>query len=64
MAREVVTEFIDDRDGMSRAEHTIGFSIDGVSYEIDLCSRNAEALRGVFAVWTPHARRLAPVPRL
>ncbi|WP_422652881.1 Lsr2 dimerization domain-containing protein [Arsenicicoccus sp. UBA7492] len=34
----------DDLDG-GAAEETVQFSLDGVAYEIDLSTKNAEALR-------------------
>jgi nucleoid-associated protein Lsr2 len=44
MARKVEVQLIDDMDG-SKAEETIRFSLDGVSYEIDLSKKNAAKLR-------------------
>lgn len=44
MARKVEVQLIDDLDG-SKAEETIKFSLDGVTYEIDLSRKNAAKLR-------------------
>ncbi|MEU8632693.1 Lsr2 family protein [Amycolatopsis sp. NPDC048633] len=44
MAQKVLVEILDDIDG-SPATHTVPFSLDGVSYEIDLSDENAAALR-------------------
>ena len=44
MAREVITRLIDDIDG-SEATETVRFGLDGRSYEVDLNSKNAAALR-------------------
>lgn len=49
---------VDDVDQTSVADETITFSLDGVNYEIDLSSANAERLRSDLAVWVGHARRL------
>ena len=40
MAKQTITQLIDDIDG-SEAEETITFGIDGASYEIDLNAKNA-----------------------
>lgn len=47
MAKKVHVEVLDDIDG-SEASETVVFSLDGVSYEIDLSEENAEALRAEF----------------
>src|SRR4051794_16246493 len=39
-----ITEYIDDLDG-SKADRTIAFAFDDVSYEIDLSKRNATGVR-------------------
>jgi hypothetical protein len=57
MAHRVVTELIDDVDG-SEADETVTFSIDGVSYEIDLSSQNAESLRNGVEDYIARARRI------
>jgi hypothetical protein len=56
MAQRVEVVLIDDLDGGNAAE-TVTFSLDGVTYEIDLSDENARKLRDDFASWTGHARR-------
>ena len=57
MAQKVQVILVDDLDG-GEAEESVSFSLDGVSYEIDLSSPNAEALREAIAPWVGHARRV------
>jgi hypothetical protein len=57
MAQRTVVSYIDDLDGESEAEGTVPFGIDGVDYEIDLSSENAEDLRNALAPYTAAARR-------
>ena len=56
MARKTYVELVDDIDG-STAEQTVSFSLDGVSYEIDLSEENAAKLRGSLEEWVANARR-------
>jgi hypothetical protein len=56
MAQRVEVKLIDDLDGGDAAE-TVSFSLDGISYEIDLSDKHAQKLRDEFASWTGHARR-------
>ncbi|MEU7790353.1 Lsr2 family protein [Amycolatopsis sp. NPDC049159] len=56
MAQKVLVEMLDDIDG-TPAAHTIPFSLDGVTYEIDLSDGNAAALRGGLARYINAARR-------
>ncbi|WP_324650398.1 Lsr2 family protein [Georgenia sp. H159] len=56
MVQKVMVTLIDDVDG-SPADETVLFSLDGVSYEIDLTSDNAAKLRDALAPWVGHARR-------
>jgi hypothetical protein len=56
MAQRVEVKLIDDLDGGDATE-TVSFSLDGVSYEIDLSDKHAKKLRDEFATWTGHARR-------
>lgn len=44
MARQVITQLIDDVDG-SEASETVEFALDGVQYTIDLSEKNAGKLR-------------------
>ncbi|MBV7706515.1 Lsr2 family protein [Nocardia nova] len=64
MAKKVIVELIDDFDGKSTAEETVLFSLDGVEYEIDLSTKNARKLRGVFEQWTGPARKVGRISRL
>ncbi|WP_143263023.1 histone-like nucleoid-structuring protein Lsr2, partial [Amycolatopsis pretoriensis] len=48
MAQRVHVEMVDDLDG-SEASQTVPFSLDGVTYEIDLSEDNASALRDELA---------------
>jgi hypothetical protein len=57
MAQKVQVILVDDVDG-GEAEETVSFSLDGVSYEIDVSVDNAEALRESIAQWIGHARRV------
>ena len=57
MAQKTVVSYIDDLDGESEAEGTVPFGIDGVDYEIDLSSENAEDLRNALAPYIAAARR-------
>lgn len=56
MAQKVRVYLIDDIDGSDAAE-TVSFSVDGVSYEIDLNEQHAQELRNAFGTWVSHARR-------
>ncbi|WP_099025522.1 histone-like nucleoid-structuring protein Lsr2 [Mycolicibacterium palauense] len=57
MARQVRVHMVDDLDGEQPAEETVQFSLDGVRYEIDLSSSNADRLRSQLAEWVKAARR-------
>ncbi|GAB2676855.1 histone-like nucleoid-structuring protein Lsr2 [Nocardia goodfellowii] len=63
MARKLVVTLIDDYDGRSEADETVTFAVDGIAYEMDLSVRNAGELRGLFAQWARHARKIDPMPR-
>jgi hypothetical protein len=56
MAQRTIVELIDDLDG-GEAGETVEFGVDGVAYEIDLSSNNAEKLRDSLAGYVAHARR-------
>jgi hypothetical protein len=56
MAQQVQVLLVDDIDGGKAAE-TVSFSLDGVSYEIDLSAKNAAKLRDAFSTWVGNARR-------
>lgn len=56
MAQKVFVSLVDDLDG-TEAEETVQFGLDGVSYQIDLSTDNAEELRDALAQYVEHARR-------
>lgn len=61
MAQKVFVEMVDDLDGsVGEGVTTVGFALDGRSYEIDLNSGNAEKLRGELAQFIAAARRQRP----
>lgn len=62
MARKIVHQLIDDIDGEVlevESGETVSFSLNGVSYEIDLSEKNAAALRAAFEPWVKAGRRVA-----
>jgi len=56
MAQKVTVDLVDDVDG-GQADETVEFALDGVSYQIDLSSDNAAALRDALSNFVAHARR-------
>ncbi|WP_371480887.1 Lsr2 family protein [Kitasatospora sp. NBC_00315] len=56
MAQRVQVILEDDLDGGS-ADETVTFALDGVAYEIDLKSTNAEKLRGLLAPYVEKGRK-------
>ncbi len=57
MAQKVQVLLVDDLDGGS-ADETVQFALDGVSYEIDLSTKNAAKMRDALAGYVGEARRL------
>lgn len=58
MAQKVLVQLVDDLDGTASADiSTVSFSLDGVSYEIDLTDTNAGQLRERLAGFVAAARR-------
>ena len=57
MAKRTIHVLVDDIDG-GDADETVKFALDGVQYEIDLATDNAEALREALAPWSSAARRI------
>ncbi|MGF0118769.1 histone-like nucleoid-structuring protein Lsr2 [Promicromonospora sp. Marseille-Q5078] len=47
---------VDDVDGTD-ADETVTFSLDGVTYEIDLTTKHADELRTAVGKWVEHARK-------
>jgi hypothetical protein len=59
MAQQVLVQLVDDLDGTTSSDvSTVLFSLDGVTYEIDLSESNAERLRGSLAEYVEAARRV------
>jgi hypothetical protein len=58
MAKKVTVTLVDDFDGEGPADETVEFSIDGVTYEIDLSAKNAKKLRDAFTQWIDAGRRV------
>ena len=58
MAKKVTVTLVDDFDGDGPADETVEFSIDGVSYEIDLSAKNAKKLRDDLKQWIEAGRRV------
>jgi hypothetical protein len=56
--KKVTITLVDDIDGTSSADETVSFSLDGVSYEIDLSSDNAGKLRDALAIYVANAERI------
>lgn len=57
VAQRVQVILEDDIDG-GEADETVSFSLDGVSYEIDLSTKNANKMRDAFAVYVGSARKV------
>lgn len=57
MAQKVTVVLVDDID-KGPADETVSFSLDGVSYEIDLSAKNAAAFRDSLAQYVGPARRV------
>ncbi len=57
MAQKVTVLLVDDIDG-GTADETVSFSLDGVSYEIDLSAKNAGKMRDAFGQYVGQARRV------
>ncbi|HZA12627.1 Lsr2 family protein [Mycobacterium sp.] len=58
MVRKVTVTLVDDLGDSSPAEETLNFSLDGVSYEIDLSAKNAKKLREQLQPWVKASRRV------
>jgi hypothetical protein len=58
MAKKVTVTLVDDFDGEAAADETVEFGLDGVTYEIDLSSKNAKKLRDDLKVWVEKGRRV------
>lgn len=58
MAKKVTVTLVDDFDGQAAADETVEFGLDGVTYEIDLSSKNAKKLRDDLKTWVERGRRV------
>jgi uncharacterized protein YaeQ len=58
MAKKVTVSFVDDLDGSAAADETVAFTLDGVTYEIDLSTKNAKKLRAALQPWIQAGRRV------
>jgi hypothetical protein len=56
VAQKVQVLLVDDLDG-GEADETVTFALDGVTYEIDLTTDNADKLRGLLLPYTDSGRR-------
>ena len=56
MAKKVTVTLVDDFDGEGSADETVEFALDGVTYEIDLSSKNATKLRNDLKGWVEASR--------
>ncbi|SIM23050.1 histone-like nucleoid-structuring protein Lsr2 [Mycobacteroides abscessus] len=59
MAKKVTVTLVDDVDGEAAADESVEFGLDGITYEIDLSSKNAEKLRKQLSTWVEHARKVS-----
>ena len=57
MARKTRIVLIDDING-ELGDETIKFGLDGIDYEIDLCTENATKLRDLLDPWIQAGRRV------
>lgn len=57
MAQKVQVLLVDDIDG-GDADETVQFALDGVSYEIDLSTKNAAKMRDALAGYVAESRRV------
>ena len=62
MATKVETVLIDDLDG-GKADATIGFSLDGAEYEIDLSAAHADELRAAARQYIEAGRKISTSAR-
>ena len=56
MAQRVQVQLVDDLNG-EEAQDTVRFGVDGVEYEIDLTTENAEQLRSALSEYVAKARK-------
>ena len=57
MARQTqVVLTCDVHDGVADAAETVAFTVEGASYECDLCEPHLEEFREAVEIWSSHAR--------
>ncbi|ARQ62908.1 histone-like nucleoid-structuring protein Lsr2 [Mycobacteroides abscessus] len=56
---KVTVTLVDDVNSEGAADESVEFGLDGVTYEIDLSSKNAEKLRKQLSTWVEHARKVS-----
>ena len=62
--KTVVTVVCDlSHDGEAEGTETVSFSVDGTTYEIDVCSAHAKELHDIFSGYVAHARRVSGTVR-
>lgn len=59
MAQRIETLLVDDLDGVSMADETVRFAIDGTNYEVDLTARHAAELRSALNAYVGVARKVS-----
>jgi hypothetical protein len=57
VAKQTVVQLLDDIDG-GQADETVTFSLDGVDYQIDLSTSNADKLRKGLSEYVGHATKV------
>jgi hypothetical protein len=61
VAKQIITLYTDDLDGRPIRDGkggTVGFSLDGVDYEIELSAKNRRALERTLAPFIDHGRKV------
>lgn len=59
MSQKILVRLVDDLDPDQEADETLQFTVDGVTYEMDLSAKNAEEFRAALERYTDVARRIA-----
>lgn len=59
MTQKILVRLVDDLDNDQEADETLTFTVDNVTYEMDLSAAHAEEFRTLFEPYTDVARRIA-----
>ncbi len=59
MSQRILVKLVDDLDPTAEADETLQFTVDGVTYEMDLSAAHAEEFRAAMEKWTDISRRIA-----